>query len=169
MTQVGLAERAAIRWSPWSRHVALYEARLIERDAELVEQMKWMSLLYPRFGYRRIAIMLNESIKRVRRLWGRHGFKLGEHRPKRRRSRSNEDERPHQAEHVDHGWTYDIPAGTFRIEDRRPMAARSECCVLDEFTRKCLAIYVTRTNARAMRCSSSLAPTPSTTPSGSQS
>lgn len=66
MMQAGLAERAAIRWSPWSRHVALYDAKLVARDAELVEQMKLRSLLYPRFGYRRIAIMLNESIKRVR-------------------------------------------------------------------------------------------------------
>jgi hypothetical protein len=53
--------------------VALYDPKLVASDAELVEQMKLMSLLYPRFGYRRIAIMLHESIKRVRRLWGRHG------------------------------------------------------------------------------------------------
>lgn len=120
--------------------MALYDAKLIASDAKLVEQMKLMSLLYPRFGYRRIAIMLNESIKRVRRLWGRHGFKLGENRPKRRRSRSNEDERPHQAEHADHMWTYDI------IEDRLADGSTFRMlCVLDEFTRECLAIYVART------------------------
>jgi transposase-like protein len=146
MMQVGLAERAAIRWSPWSTHVALYDPKPVARDAELVEQMKVMSLLYPRFGYRRIASMLHESIKRVRRLWSRHGFKLGENRPKRRRSRSNEDERPHQAEHADHVWTYDILAGTFRIEDRLADGSMFRMlCVLDEFTRECLAIDVART------------------------
>ncbi|MGC8988497.1 MAG: IS3 family transposase [Verrucomicrobiia bacterium] len=120
--------------------MALYAAKLIASDAELVEHMKLMSGLYPRFGYRRIAIMLNESIKRVRRLWGRHGFKLGENRPKRRRSRSNEDERPRQAEHADHVWTYDI------IEDRLADGSTFRMlCVLDEFTRECLAIYVART------------------------
>jgi transposase InsO family protein len=140
MQQAGLSERAASRWSPWSRRVTLYDAKLIERDAELVEQMKLMSLLYPRFGYRRIAIMLNESIRRVRRLWGRHGFKLGAGRPKRRRSHSNEDERPHHAEHADHVWTYDI------IEDRLADGSTFRMlCVLDEFTRECLAIYVART------------------------
>lgn len=39
MTQVGLAERAASRWSPWSRRVALYDAKLIASDAELVEHL----------------------------------------------------------------------------------------------------------------------------------
>lgn len=50
--------------SVWSRHVALYDATWLAGDAELVEQMKLMSVLYPRFGYRRIAIVLNESIER---------------------------------------------------------------------------------------------------------
>jgi transposase InsO family protein len=140
MTQAGLSERAASRLSPWSRQVALYEAKLIVSDAELLEQMKLMSLMHPRFGYRRIAIMLNESIKRVRRLWHKHGFKLDEGRPKCRRSRTDKDERPHQAEHIDHVWTYDI------IEDRLAEGSKFRMlCVLDEFTRECLAIYVART------------------------
>lgn len=140
MRQAGLSERAASRWSPWSRRVALYEAKLIESDAELLAQMKLMSLLHPRFGYRRIAIMLNESVKCVRRLWCRHGFKLDENRPKHRRSHADKDERPHRAEHPDHVWTYDI------IEDRLADSSIFRMlCVLDEFTRECLAIYVART------------------------
>jgi putative transposase len=142
MRQAGLSERAASRWSPWSRRVARYDAKLIKRDAELLAQMKLMSLLYPRFGYRRMAIMLNESIKRVRRLWRRHGFNLGENRPKRRRSGTDadKDERPHRAEYPDHVWTYDI------LEDQLADGSTFRMlCVLDEFTRECLAIHVART------------------------
>jgi putative transposase len=108
--------------------VALYDAKLIERDAELLARMKLMSLLYPRFGYRRVAVMLNESIKRMRRLWRRHGFKLGENRPKRKRSRTDPDERPYRAEYPNHVWTYDIGRMT-SSKTGWPTAARSECCV----------------------------------------
>lgn len=140
MMQAGLSERAASHWSPWSRRVATYTAELIASDAELLEQMKLMSLLHPRFGYRRVATMLNTSVKRVRRLWCKHGFKLGEARPKRRGPRTGKDERPHRAEHADHVWTYDI------IEDRLDDGTKFRMlCVLDEFTRECLAIYVART------------------------
>jgi transposase InsO family protein len=140
MIGAGLSKRSASRWSPWSRRVASHKAKLITSDAALLEQMKLMSLLRPRFGYRRIAVMLNESIKRVRRLWQRYGFKLGEGRTKRRRSSEQTQERPHRAEHADHVWTYDI------IEDRLEDGTIFRMlCVLDEFTRECLAIHVART------------------------
>lgn len=140
MRQAGLSGRAASRWSPWSRQVATYAAKLIASDAELLQQMKLMALLHPRFGYRRIATMLNTSVKRVRRLWHQHGFKLGAGRSKRRRSRGDAGERPHRAEHADHVWTYDI------IEDRLADGSVFRMlCVPDEFTRECLAIYVART------------------------
>jgi putative transposase len=140
MMHAGLSERATSHWSPWSRRVATYTAELIASDAELLEQMKLMSLLHPRFGYRRVATMLNTSVKRVRRLWQKHGFKLGADRPKRRRPRTGKDERLHRAEHADHVWTYDI------IEDRLDDGSKFRMlCVLDEFTRECLAIHVART------------------------
>lgn len=140
LADAGLSKRSASRWSPWSRRVAAYTAKQIASDAALLEQMKLMSLLHPRFGYRRIAAMLNESPKRVRRLWEQHGFKLGESRAKRRRSSEQGYERPHHAEYANHVWTYDL------IEDRLADGTVFRMlCVLDEFTRECLLIHVART------------------------
>lgn len=140
LTDSGLSKRAASHWSPWSRRVVAYPAKKITSDAALLEQMKLMSLLHPRFGYRRIAAMLDESPKRVRRLWERHGFKLGESRTKRRQSSTDLIERPHRAEYANHVWTYDL------IEDRLADGTVFRMlCVLDEFTRECLLIHVART------------------------
>lgn len=140
LTEAGLSERAAVRMSPWSRQVAQHEARVTQADAELLERMEWMTLLHPRFGYRRIAVMLNDSPKRVRRLWRKHGFKLAANRANPKRSRNVAEARPHRAEHANHVWTYDI------IEDRLADGRVFRMlCVLDEFTRECLVIQVSRT------------------------
>jgi hypothetical protein len=48
LTTKGLSERAACAWSGWSRQVSLYEPAKALSDAQLVEQMKRMSLLHPR-------------------------------------------------------------------------------------------------------------------------
>jgi putative transposase len=90
----GLSERAACEWSGWSRQVSQYQPAKAMSDAQLVEQMKHMSLLHPRFGYRRIAVMLGQSPRRVWRLWHRHGFKLGKQRVKRRAKKVAPFERP---------------------------------------------------------------------------
>lgn len=145
LTSKGLSDRAACMWSGWSRQVSQYQPAGAISDAQLVEQMKHMSLLHPRFGYRRIAVMLKESPRRVWRLWRRHGFKLGKQRIKRRTKKEAGIERPHRAEHPNHVWTYDIPTGTFRIHDRLGDGSPFKMlCLLDEFTRECLAIYVAR-------------------------
>ncbi|SEL13945.1 hypothetical protein SAMN05216387_105188 [Nitrosovibrio tenuis] len=39
---------------------------------------------YPRFGYRRIAVMTGQSSGRVWRLWNRLGLNLPKHRPRKR-------------------------------------------------------------------------------------
>lgn len=139
LTAKGLSERSACAWSGWSRQVSLYEPTKALSDAQLVEQMKHMALLHPCFGYRRIAVMLGESPHRVWRLWSRHGFKLGKQRTKRRAKKDRLSERPHRAEHPNHVWTYDI------IHDRLADGTSFKMlCLLDEFTRECLAIYVAR-------------------------
>jgi transposase InsO family protein len=139
LTAKGLSERRACKWSGWSRQVSRYQPAKALRDAQLVEQMKHMSLLHPRFGYRRIAVMLGQSPRRVWRLWHRYGFKLGKQRVKRISKKAGSTERPHRAEHPNHVWTYDI------IHDRLADGSTFKMlCLLDEFTRECLAIYVAR-------------------------
>jgi putative transposase len=139
LTSKGLSDRAACMWSGWSRQVSQYQPAKALSDVQLVEQMKHTSLLHPRFGYRRIAVMLDESPRRVWRLWRRHGFKLGKQRVKRKPKKAVPSERPHRAEHPNHVWTYDI------LHDRlADGSAFKMLCLLDEFTRECLAIYVAR-------------------------
>jgi hypothetical protein len=65
----GLSERAACRIAGVSRRIASYELRQPAKDEEPGAQLIEASSRYPRFGYRRIAVMTNQSIGRVWRLW----------------------------------------------------------------------------------------------------
>jgi len=135
----GLSGRAACRWSGVSRHVLQYVPALVERDTTLLIQMRAVTQTYPRFGYRRVAVLTQTSFKRAWRLWKRHGFQLQPARARRRRM-PNRDPRPHRAERPNQVWTYDILHD--QLADGRRFKTLS---VLDEFTRECLVIQVGRT------------------------
>jgi transposase InsO family protein len=132
----GLSGRAACRWSGFSRHVLHYVPHLVERDTALLIQMRAVTQRYPRFGYRRVAVLTHTSFQRAWRLWKRHAFQLQPARPRRRRL-PGRDPRPYRAERPNHVWTYDILHD--RLADGRRFKTLS---VLDEFTRKCVAIKV---------------------------
>jgi transposase InsO family protein len=132
----GLSGRAACRWSGFSRHVLQYAPALVERDRTLLLQMRTLTQRYPRFGYRRVAVLMQTSFPRVWRLWKRHNFRLQPPRAHRRRS-PGADPRPCQAERPNHVWTYDILHD--QLADGRRFKTLS---VLDEFTRECLVIKV---------------------------
>ena len=100
---------------------------------------------YGRYGYRRITMMLRAegwlvNPKRVYRLWRREGLKVPAKQPKRRRLWLNNGScirlRP---EHRDHVWSYDFVFD--RTHDGRRLRMLT---VIDEFTRECLAIDVSR-------------------------
>jgi len=100
---------------------------------------------YGRYGYRRITMMLRAegwlvNPKRVYRLWRREGLKVPAKQPKRRRLWLNDGScirlRP---EHRDHVWSYDFVFD--RTHDGRRLRMLT---VIDEFTRECLAIDVSR-------------------------
>ena len=65
LTSKGLSKRAACRWSGLSRRVWHYTPRVLERDQALVRQMKIVSEMHPRFGYRRVAILAKTSFHRT--------------------------------------------------------------------------------------------------------
>ncbi len=100
---------------------------------------------YGRYGYRRITVMLQRSgwlvgIKRVHRIWRREGLKVPQKQPKRGRLWLNDGScirlRP---EHPDHVWSYDF------VEDRTHNGRKYRMLnIIDEFTRECLAIRVSR-------------------------
>ena len=57
----GLSERRACGLLEIARSTLSYELRLPHKDAPVIESMKALSALYPRYGYRRIRIFLQRQ------------------------------------------------------------------------------------------------------------
>jgi len=100
---------------------------------------------YGRYGYRRVTALLRGegfvvNHKRVERLWRREGLKVPQRQPKRRRLWLNDGScvrlRPR---YVDHVWSYD-----FMMDRTRDGRALKLLTVIDEYSRECLAIDVSR-------------------------
>lgn len=99
----------------------------------------------PRYGYRRITALLRRegwrvNPKRVLRLWREEGLRVPQRQRKKRRlghsGNSVVRKRPTRPHHV---WTYDF------TEDRTLDGRRLKfLTVLDEYTRRCLALEVER-------------------------
>jgi transposase InsO family protein len=104
-----------------------------------------LSLKHPRYGYRRITILLREeswlvNFKRVYRLWSQEGLKV----PKKQHQRlydgtSANSCHKKRAEHCNHVWSYDFLSE--RLENGRRIRL---LVVIDEYTRECLALDVAR-------------------------
>ncbi len=131
----GLSQRAACRTVGVSRAVCHYKLVQPDKDKALGQALIGEAARYPRFGYRRIAIMAKTSLARVWRLWGRLKLALPRRRPKRRRCGT--DMRVPNATRTNSVWTYDF------VHDRLAGGGVVKLlCVLDEHTRECLAIEV---------------------------
>jgi len=136
-SQRGLSKRAACRLLGLSRRIACYRLKQPEKDRPLAERLVATTQRFPRFGYRRTAIWLDLGETRVRRLWRNMGLQLPRTRPRRRRSGT--DIRLPGATMPNTVWTYDF------IFDRLASGTTLKLlCVLDEYTRECLAIEVGR-------------------------
>ena len=117
-----------------------YESRFALRDAAAREVMRELSTQFPRFGYRRIAVLLGRrghamNAKRAYRLWRQLRLQVPKKRPRRRvassRPRANA---PLEANGV---WAYDF------VFDACSNGQKLKCLtVVDEHTRECLAIDV---------------------------
>jgi putative transposase len=114
-------------------------------EAALTEAIVRLATRYGRYGYRRIrCLLLDEgwrvSVKRVYRIWRREGLKVPNKQPKRGRLWLNDGScirlRPERPNHV---WSYDFMQD--RTEDGRRFRMLT---VIDEFTRRCLAVVVAR-------------------------
>ncbi|HJW56985.1 MAG TPA: IS3 family transposase [Burkholderiaceae bacterium] len=131
----GLSERAACQIAGVSRRIANYELRQPAKDKELEAQLIEAAGSYPRFGYRRIAVMTEQSAGRVWRLWRSLGLNLPKRRPRKRRC--GNDIRIPDAAQPNSVWSYDF------VHDRLANGGTLKLlCVLDEHTRECLAIEV---------------------------
>jgi transposase InsO family protein len=117
----------------------------------LREDIVRLASKYGRYGYRRITAMLRAegwkvNHKRVERIWREEGLKVPRKQPKRRRIYLNDGScirlRPCWKNHV---WSYDFVAD--RLNNGKRIRILT---VIDEYTRKCLAI---RTYNKSPSCS----------------
>ena len=111
----------------------------------MIKDMLKLSLKHPRYGYRRITILLREdtwlvNFKRVYRLWCQEGLKVPQKQHKRlytgTSANSCDKKRP---EYYNHVWSYDFLAE--RLENGKRVRL---LVVMDEYTRESLAIDVAR-------------------------
>ena len=89
----------------------------------------------PRFGYRRMSAWLAMGESRVRRMWRALQLNIPRRRPRRRRC--GNDIRLPGATQPNSVWSYDFVHD--QLVDGR---ALKMLCVIDEYTRECLAIEV---------------------------
>ena len=140
-----LSERTACRIVGQPRGTQRYVPTLKPDEDELTRNIVLIASNYGRYGYRRVTAMLNDSgmvvgKDRVQRIWRREGLKVPQKQPKRSRLWLNDGScirlRP---EHPNHVWSFDfVEAATHDGRRIRLMT------LIDEFTRKCLAIRVAR-------------------------
>ena len=135
LTRRGISQRKACRYLGLSRRVTGYALRQPEKDRVLGEQLIRASQEVPCFGYRRMAAWEALGESRVRRMWRRLGLNIPRRRPRRRRSGS--DIRLPGAVRPNAVWSYDFVHD--QLVDGRVLKL---LCVVDEYTRECLAIEV---------------------------
>ncbi len=131
----GLSERKACGYLGLSRRISSYEPRQAAKDQAVAEKLLAASPQVPRFGYRRMAAWLDLGEARVRRQWRLLGLNIPRRRPRRRRSGC--DIRLPGAVRPNAVWSYDFVHD--QMVDGRALKL---LCVIDEYTRECLAIEV---------------------------
>jgi transposase InsO family protein len=123
-----------------------YRRRKGHDEEALREDVLRLALKYGRYGYRRITALLRAegwhvNHKRVERIWREEGLKVPQKQKKRKRLYLNDGScirlRPHWKNHV---WSYDFVAD--RLSNGKKIRMLT---VIDEYSRKCLAIRVGRT------------------------
>ncbi len=73
LTGKGLSQRSACRIAGVNRRIGSYEIKQPGKDRAVAARIIEASSRYPRFGYRRIAVMTDQSVGRVWRLWNQLG------------------------------------------------------------------------------------------------
>jgi transposase InsO family protein len=133
----GVCERRACVVPCQHRSTQRHRRKRRNDDTELQARLRAMAVRFPRYGYRRIHVMLVRdgyhcNVTRLRRLWRDGGLHV---RPRRRRKPKI---RPNpvriQADHPKHVWAIDFPFD--ETADGRPAKILN---VTDEFTREALA------------------------------
>ena len=135
LTRRGISQRKACRYLGLSRRVTSYALKQPEKDQAMGDRLIAASQDVPRFGYRRMAAWLSLSESRVRRMWRTLGLNIPRRRPRRRRCGS--DIRLPGSVRPNAVWSYDFVHD--QLVDGKVLKL---LCVVDEYTRECLAIEV---------------------------
>ena len=144
-SRLPVSERRACAVIGQARATQRRRPEVRDDEAALTASIERLATRYGRYGYRRIRRLLVDegwrvNVKRVYRIWRREGLKVPSKQPKRGRLWLNDGScvrlRPERPNHV---WSYDFVQD--RTEDGRTFRM---LCVIDEFTRECLAIRVER-------------------------
>lgn len=140
-----VSQRRACQVLGQPRGTQRYQPHRADQDEVLVQDMKRLSRLHPRYGYRRIAALLRAegwsvNRKRVYRLWRQEGLQVPGKKGKRKRLGDSENGcLRRKAEHINHVWSYDF------VSDQTADGRRLKLLVvLDEYTRESLTIEVAR-------------------------
>ena len=142
LVEAGYPKRRACRLAGISRAAAAYELKGAAEDKALIEKIKELAHLHRRYGYRRIANILDQegkkvNHKRVYRLWKMEGLSLKK-RPRRKKVAVIRGEIK-RARYPNHVWSYDFMDDV--TERGRPIRILN---IVDEFSRECLAIRAGR-------------------------
>jgi len=136
----GLSQRRACALMQVSRSSLGYTLKMPLKNAPVIEAMCSLSGVYPRFGSRRIRVLLGRvgmvmGKERCASLWARAGLQVPKKR--RRRRATGHRRRPYAPAARNSVWCYDF------VFDACANGQQLKCLtVVDEFTRECLAIDV---------------------------
>ena len=140
-----LSQRRTCKIIGQPRSTQRYEKTPNEYKEKLRARVIALASEYGRYGYRRITALLKTqgwhvNAKRVQRIWRREGLRVPQTQPKRARLWLHDGScirlRP---EHPNHIWSYDFVMD--RTQDGRAFRMLT---VIDEYSRRCLAIKVAR-------------------------
>ncbi len=140
-----VSERRACRVLDQPRSTQRYRPQEKSGEQEVVKAMHAIAKLHPRYGTPRVTRLLRDdgfrlNHKRVERLWRVEGLQVPQKQRKRRRlGTSAHGCIRHRPEYPNHVWSYDFVAD--QTEDGRRLKI---FVVIDEYTRRCLALEVGR-------------------------
>lgn len=140
-----VSERRACDVAGQHRSSQRYEAQRPDDEPGIITRMLELVREHPRFGYRRIAKLLQREVHRVGfnrayRLWRREGLQVPRKaRKKRRLGASDQGCIRHRVERRNHVWAWDF------VFDRTSSGSSLKwLAIIDEYTRECLALKAGR-------------------------
>jgi transposase InsO family protein len=139
-----VTERWACRVLGQARNTQRRKGCVADDEPQLVKRIVWMAREDGRYGYRRMTALLRAegwwvNHSRVERIWRQEGLNVPAKQPKRRLWLGDGSCIRLQPTHRNHVWSYDFVMD--RTADGRAFRMLT---MVDEYTRECLAIDVSR-------------------------